>query len=124
MRDVKGYVICLWALFIFFCFNSNGFAEDKVSILEHNIKAVATVSSGKYIKLAWSVKLKNQINEAMTCVVSFSFLDGNKVKLGTANKTSTLEPNESKTISDTVVISTSLAQRIANGEVTVVIDKS
>ena len=110
--------------FVLFGNYSNALSGEKISILDHSIKAVATVSSGKFIKIAWTVQLKNELSEPMTCVVSVAFLDGNKEKLGTANKTSTLNPNESKTITDTVVLSTSLAQKIATGEVSVEINKS
>lgn len=123
MRNVKRLAMSLWICIILLANSSGVLAEEKVSILDHSIKAVAAVSSGRYIKIAWSVKLRNEISESMTCVISVSFLDGNRVKLGTANKTSKLDPNESKTITDTVVLSTSLAKRIATGEVSVEIDK-
>ena len=123
MRNVKRLAMSLWICIILLGNSSGVLAEERVSILDHSIKAVAAVSSGRYIKIAWSVKLRNEISESMTCVVSVSFLDGNRVKLGTANKTSKLDPNESKTIADTVVLSTSLAKRIATGEVSVEIDK-
>jgi len=123
MRNARRYAMFLLIGIVLFSNYSGALAEDKVSILDHSIKAVATVSSGKFIKIAWTVHLRNEIGQPMTCVVSVAFLDGNKEKLGTANKTSTLNPNESKTITDTVVLSAPLAQRIATGEVTVEIDK-
>jgi len=124
MRNAKPVILFLLIGIVLFGNYSSALTGEKISILDHSIKAVATVSSGKFIKIAWTVQLRNEIDTPMTCVISVAFLDGNKEKLGTANKTSTLDPKESKTITDTVVLSTSLAQRIATGEVSVEIEKS
>jgi hypothetical protein len=124
MRNAKPIILFLLIGIVIFGNYSSVLAGDKVSILEHSIKAVATVSSGRFIKIAWSVQVRNEIDVPMTCVISIAFLDQNKEKLGTANKTSTLDPKEAKTITDTVVLSSALAQRISSGEVTVEIEKS
>lgn len=115
MRNTKRCLILVCSVLFILGTYSTVLAENGISIIDHSIKAVATVSSGRFIKIAWQVKLKNETNAPLTQLITVSFLDGNKENLGNASKTSKLAAGELTTITDTVVLPTAVAKRIATG---------
>jgi hypothetical protein len=106
---------CLWLFSITF----DALAQDHIVVLEQDIKAVSAVSSGRYIKIAWKVKLQNKTNKPIACDVAVLFLNSGQENIGKASKTSTLEPNEIKIVSDTVLLEASVANQIATCAVSV-----
>jgi len=114
MKGAKHYWVFLFPCLWLFCNTYDGLAQDNITVLEQDIKAVSAVSSGRYIKIAWAVKLQNKANKPIICDVTIIFLNVNQENIGKSSKTSTLESNEIKTVSDTVLLQGSIANQIAS----------
>ena len=111
--------VLIFTCLLLFCVHTNAPAQGNIVILDQNIKAVAAVSSGRYIKIAWTVKLQNTVNRSITFDVTIGFLNSKEEKIESANKTSTLEAKEVKTVSDTILLQSSVANQIASCSVSV-----
>lgn len=118
MSNAKHCLISLFACLMILCSYSNVLA-DTIAILDHSIRAVSAVSSGRFIKIAWYVKLRNEAPEPQTCEITISFLNGDEEQIGRATKTHTLKPRELKTVSGTVQLRASVAKRIVSCDVSV-----
>lgn len=119
MKVARYNWIPFYTCLLLFCFHTDAPAQGNIVILDQNIKAVAAVSSGRYIKIAWTVKLQNTINRSIAFDVTIGFLNSKEENIETANKTSTLEANEVKTVSDTVLLKSSVANQIASCSVSI-----
>jgi hypothetical protein len=101
--------------------------EDSVAVETHSI--VASVSdnlkeqlpfhSDRFIKVDYNVKLRNKSDKPVSSDLIVAFLDEDEMKIGEARTTGSFEAGELKTISDTVVLRTSDASRIASSRVTI-----
>jgi len=119
MRDFKRYRLIAFSCLLLICLISNAFAQGKIAVLDQNIKAVASVSSGRYIKIAWAVKLQNKTNQPVNCDVMIQFLNIRQKEIGLAGKTINLEAKETKLVSDTVLLKSDIANQITTCTVSV-----
>lgn len=99
-------------------------ADNKGQILSANlgdsIKGKFKKISNDMVELAYSVKLKNNTDKAMTKDITVAFMDGNSKSVGSKTKTtSSFNAGESKIITDTITLTASDANRIATGSVTI-----
>jgi hypothetical protein len=99
-------------------------ADKKGQILSANlgdsIKGKFKKISDDMVELAYSVKLKNNTDKAMTKDITVAFMDENSNSVGMKTKTtSSFNAGESKVITDTITLTASDANRIATGHVTI-----
>ena len=104
---------------LFMLFNSHALAEDSITVLEHSVKPVAAVSSGRYIETAWKVKLCNESEDPVTCVVEIFFKDKNEDSLKKTKKEIELKGHEVSTCSDTVLLRSSIVSEIVSTDISV-----
>ena len=127
MKDKKRYIVLtILGLFIFGSF-SNALAEDRfpidnqsiAAIVDQSSKNTSVTSSGEYTEIAWKVKLRNDTDKPISSDVSVAFLNSDQDKLAVTTKTAEIKPGESKVVSNTVLLRSVLAQKIASGYVAV-----
>lgn len=102
-------------------------AEDAIDVESHriiatvgdNLKEDLAFASDRYIKLDYNVKLRNKSSKPVTSDLTIAFLDEDNVTIGKARTKGSFEAGELKTISDTIVLRTSDASRIASTHVTI-----
>lgn len=99
-------------------------AENKGQLLSANlgdsIKGKFKKISNDMVELAYSVKLKNNTDKAMTKDITVAFMDQNSKSVGSRTKTtSSFNAGESKVITDTITLTAADADRIATGNVTI-----
>jgi hypothetical protein len=93
--------------------------HSKTATMGDNLKENIAFSSDRYIKVDYNVKLRNKSDKPVTSDLTIAFLDKDNVKVGEARTTGFFDAGELKTISDTVVLRTSDASRIATSRVTI-----
>ena len=121
MRHPRCYLLLLCSCLLLFSSYPDAWAQDGVAIVSHSIKPVSAGSSARFIKVAWKVKLRNEIRKPVTVAILFSFLDENEDQVAKAEKTVTLKAREMKTASDTVLIRSAEANKIATCDVSVTV---
>jgi hypothetical protein len=99
-------------------------ADNKGQVLSANlgdsIKGKFKKISDDMVELAYSVKLKNNTDKAMTKDITVAFMDQNSKSVGSRTRTtSSFNAGESKVITDTITLSAADANRIATGNVTI-----
>ena len=96
-------------------------AHSVSATIDDSLKAGLAENSDQYIKIAYTVKLRNKTNKPMTPDITIAFLNGDNDQLGKeAMKTSLFKAGEVKTISDTIVLRASEVKQIAAGQVSIV----
>ncbi|NLA74202.1 MAG: hypothetical protein GX846_01785, partial [Deltaproteobacteria bacterium] len=76
--------------------------------------------SDNMVEVAYSVKLRNNTDKAMTKDITVAFMDKNSRSVGSRTKTtSSFNAGESKVITDTITLTATDANRIATGNVTI-----
>jgi hypothetical protein len=109
---------CLLLLF----FSSNSLSEDSITVIEHSVKPVAAVSAGKYIETEWEVKLCNESENPVTCVITILFNDENDETLKKTSKKIELKAHEVNTCSDTLLLRSSIVSQIVSSGISVTIE--
>jgi hypothetical protein len=122
MRPAPHRLLLLLLFLITICWPADVSARDGVVILDQSIRAVSRTSSGRFVNIAWNVKLKNEADRPQTCAILVSFLDADDRQIGKATKTQLLKARELKTVTDTVRLRSSVAERIATCDVSVAIE--
>ena len=112
--DTKRNKILLAAILVLFTLHSYAFA-DNAMVLKHHIQAVSSVSSGRFIKIAWSVELRNPTPTPQSCKITLSFLNAEDEVISEATKTQELGPRQEKAVEGTVRLRTSIAICVASG---------
>ncbi|NLD35950.1 MAG: hypothetical protein GX654_03690 [Desulfatiglans sp.] len=88
--------------------------------LGDSIKGKFKKISDNMVEVAYSVKLKNNTDKAMTKDITVAFMDENSRSVGSKTKTtSSFNAGESKVITDTITLTATEANRIATGHVTI-----
>ena len=90
-----------------------------VVVSKYDVRPVASVSSGRYIDIAWRVELHNTTSTPQICDITLSFLDAEDVVVGTAAKTQELDPLQEKRVKGRVRLRSSVAQQIVATDVSV-----
>jgi hypothetical protein len=93
-------------------FLSNAFASDKLSIVETGFEPVER--SYGHVTGKWKVTLKNNTEEQVCVSITINYLDKDKMKLDFSFENATLEPNQTKTISDTKMFTEEVWNKIEN----------
>ena len=104
---------------------SNG--DDALEVETHsiiatvgdNLKEELVFNSDRYVKVDYNVKLRNKSDKPVTSDLTIAFLDEDNMMIGEARTTGSFDAGELKTISDTIVLRTSDASRIASSRVTI-----
>jgi hypothetical protein len=93
-------------------FLSNAFASDKLAIVETGFEPVER--SYGHVTGQWKVTLKNNTEEEVCVSITINYLDKDKMKLDFSFENATLQPNETKTISDTKMFTEEVWNKIEN----------
>jgi len=117
--DTKRRRIGLGTILVLFLFCSYAFA-DSVIVLKHHVQPVASESSARYVKIAWSGVLRNTASVPQTCIMTLSFLNAEDDVISEATETQELGPLQEETVKGTVRLGTSIAQQIVATDVSVV----
>ena len=120
MGNVKCCLTLVFAcLLLLSSYTGTGVSAGKVSVLEQNIRSVTAVSAGRFFKIAWSVKVRNETPEPQTCIIRLSFLDSNERVVDKTTKSAELKGRETKTVTGTVQLRASAARQIVSTDVAV-----
>ncbi|MBN2418160.1 MAG: hypothetical protein JXL81_02150 [Deltaproteobacteria bacterium] len=93
--------------------------EQNLSVrVDKNIDMVSGLSD-KSVDLAYTVKLKNNTDKAMTRIVTVKFFDEDNNHVKSETKKTSFSAGESKMISDKLEVSAADAGRIAKGHITI-----
>ena len=95
-------------------FLPNALASDRLTLVETGFETVER--SYGHVTGAWKVKLKNNTDENVRVSITINYLDKDKLKLDFSFENATLEPNETKTISDTKMFTEEVWNKIKNYE--------
>lgn len=95
-------------------FLSNVFASDRLTIVETGFEPVER--SYGHVTGSWKVTLKNNTDEQICVSITINYLDKDKLKLDFSFENATLQPNETKTISDTKMFTEEVWNKIKNYE--------
>ena len=122
MRSAIRRLLLLSLFLLSIGWHTDASARDGIVILDSSIRAVSRTSSGRFVNIAWSVKLKNEADRPQTGVILVSFLDANDKQIGKASKTQLLKARELKKVTDTVRLRATVAEEIASCDVSVTIE--
>lgn len=118
MRTTTRRLMSLLLCSMLFCPYANAL-PDCIVVLDSSIRPVSTGSSGRFIKITWKVNLQNKTPEAQTGEIVLSFLNSADEVISKTTKIETLKPREKKTVSGSVRLRASLAQKIASCDVSI-----
>jgi hypothetical protein len=93
--------------------------HSMIATMGDNFKEKIALNLDRYIKVDYNVKLRNKSNKPVNSDLTIAFLDEDNMKIGEARTRGSFEAGELKTISDTIVLRTSDASRIASSRVTI-----
>lgn len=125
MRHYRMYfLLFISCLFIVCCPDSNTLAKDNITVLvlDHSVKPVDIVSSGRYLEIVWEVKLCNKEERPVNFIITILFMDKNEDTLEKAEKKCAIKANETRTYSDTLFLRTSIAEKLASTSVDIQIE--
>ena len=95
-------------------FLPNALASDRLTLVETGFETVER--SYGHVTGAWKVTLKNNTDENVRVSITINYLDKDKLNLDFSFENATLEPNETKTISDTKMFTEEVWNKIKNYE--------
>jgi len=101
---------------------SKPLGQERMIILEHSVKPVEMISSGRFVETAWEVKLCNKEEKPLDLIITISFMDKDNEVLEETEKGCRIKAKETKTCSDTVLLRKSLAQKVASTRISVRVD--
>ncbi len=107
------FIGCLW---------SRPLAQEMVTVLDHSVKPVGVVSSGRFVETAWEVKLRNKDEKPLDLIITISFMDKDDEPLEQAEKRCTIKAKETITFSDTLLLRKSVAQQVTSTGISFRID--
>jgi len=125
MRHYRMYFLLLVScLFIICCPYSKTLAKDNIAVLvlDHSVKPVDTVSSGRFLEIVWEVKLCNKEEEPVNLIITILFMDKNEDTLEKAEKKCAIKANETRIYSDTLLLRTSIAEEVASTSIDVQVE--
>ncbi len=118
MRNAKYCLTMVIACLLILC-SHMPVSASSVIVLDQSIGPVSVVSQGRFYKIAWRVKVRNDAPTAQTVEIILSFLNRDEEVIGEASKTQTLQAHESKTVRGKVQFRKSIAQQIVTCDVAV-----
>jgi hypothetical protein len=102
---------------VFTC--TTAWAGEKIQVVKYGLKAVESVDSGRYIKTEWSAKIRNGASEQVNFEITIAFVDSNNEVLKEASSQCELEPHQTKTFTDTVLLDADVAGKVASTKVSI-----
>jgi len=117
MLNIRTFCLPLAAALLLAAFTMHAWASDKISVVQYELKPVASVDAGRYIKTEWNAKLRNGAPEPVNFSVTIIFVDGNNNVLKESTSQCELEAHETRSFKDTVLVESSLASKIASTRV-------
>jgi hypothetical protein len=115
-RLIMASVICVLLQILFL---PGAWAGEKIALKEYALVPVEAVSSGKYIKTEWHAKLQNRAAEPVSFVLTIIFVDENSETIKETKTQGELAASEIKTFSDTVLLESDLATKVASTRVSI-----
>jgi hypothetical protein len=124
MEDFKfrNWLAFIFLIFIIGCLWSKALAQERVIVLEHSVRPVGILSSGRYVETAWDVKVRNNEEKPLDLIITISFVDKDNELLEDTEERCRIKAKETKTCSDTLLLPKSVAQKVTSTEVSVRID--
>jgi hypothetical protein len=119
MGNIRTFFLLFAAIFLLSFFTFHALAADKISVVQYELKPIASVDSGRYIKTEWSAKLRNNVSETVKFSMTIIFVDSDNETLKETTSKGELNPHQTKTFKDTVLVEASVAGRIASTRATV-----
>ena len=98
----------------------HAFAEGKIAVLQYQLKPVAAVDSGRYIKTQWDAKVSNRASELVKFTLTVVFVDSSNKILKEAASQCELNAHETRSFTDTVLVEAAVANKIASTRVKIV----
>ena len=118
MGNARLYLIPVSAcLLTLFSYVDAALSADRIVVLEQGISAVTAVSTGRFFKIAWRVKIRNETPDPQICKIKFSLLNSEERAVGRGTKSVALEGRETKTVKGTVQLRASAARQIVSSDV-------
>lgn len=105
------------AVTLFLALTCTALAGGKIQVVKYELKPVETVDSGRYIKTEWSAKIRNRASETVTFEITIFFVDSSNETIKEATSSCELQAQETKTFSDTLLLETSIANKVASTRV-------
>jgi hypothetical protein len=95
----------------------HAWAGDKIAVVKYELKPVASVDSGRFIKTEWNAKIRNRSSESVVFSITIVFVDSRNETLKEATSQCELAAQTTKSFKDTVLVESSIANRIASTRV-------
>jgi cell division protein FtsB len=117
MRITGRFYLPVAAVILLFFFALHAWAGEKVAVVQYQLKPIASVDSGRFIKTEWNAKIRNRASEAVKFSVTILFVDSNNETLKETTKQCELKAQQTKSFTDTVLVESSVANKIASTRV-------
>lgn len=114
MRNIRAFFLPLAVAILLSFFTFHAWAGDKIAVVQYELKPVGYVDSGKHLKTEWNAKLRNGAQEAVKFKVTVVFVDSSNEILKEATSEFELKGHETKSFTDTVLVKTDVAGKIAS----------
>jgi hypothetical protein len=119
---IKNWLIFMFFIFIIGCLWSKPLAQERVTVLEHVVRPVGIVSSGRFVETAWEVKFFNKEEKPLDLIITISFMDKDNELLEEREERCSIKAKETKICSDTVLLRKSVAEQVASTRISFRID--
>lgn len=117
MRIIGRFFLPIAVVFLLSFFALHAWGAEKVAVVQYQLKPIASVDSGKYIKTEWSAKIRNRASETVKFSVTILFVDSNNETLKETTSQCELKAQQTKSFKDTVLVESSVANKIASTRV-------
>jgi hypothetical protein len=117
MRIIRRFFLPIAVVFLLAFFVVHAKAGDKIAVVQYELKPIASVDSGKYVKTEWNAKIRNRASEVVKFSVTIVFVDSNNETLKETTSQCELKAQQTKSFKDTVLVESSIANKIASTRV-------
>jgi cell division protein FtsB len=117
MRNARRFCLPIAVVYLLTFFAVNAWGGEKIAVVQYELKPIASVDSGRYIKTEWNAKIRNRASEAVKFSVTILFVDSNNETLKETTKQCELKAQQTKSFTDTVLVESSVANKIASTRV-------
>lgn len=117
MESAKTFFLPFTVALLLFFWVTPAWAGEKISVVQYELKPVATVDSGKYIKTEWNAKIRNRASESVRFSLRIVFIGSGDETLKESTSQCELQAHETKAFKDTVLVEASIASKIASTKV-------
>jgi cell division protein FtsB len=117
MRITGRFYLPVAAVILLFFFALHAWAGEKVAVVQYQLKPIASVDSGRFIKTEWNAKIRNRASETVKFSVTIVFVDSNNETLKETTSECELKAQQTKSFKDTVLVESDIASKIASTRV-------